>query len=86
MRVRVPLSFYTGGLGREVDRQSYFSTKPKTKGEGMSKVKQERRKREKALDRHKAVVKSRNIRTNNLAYNPARYVPGRSRSYQLYNI
>ena len=40
----------------------------------------------KALARHKAIVRKRNIRTNNLKFNPAPYIPGRSRSYHLYDL
>lgn len=43
-------------------------------------------KQRKALARHKAIVKARNIRTNNLKFNLAPYIPGRSRSYRLYDI
>lgn len=44
------------------------------------------RKQHKALRRHKAIVREHNIRTNNLKYNPPLYVPGKSRSYRLYDI
>lgn len=44
------------------------------------------RKRLKALNRHKRIVKRRNIRTNNLAVTPVLYAPGASRSYRLYRI
>lgn len=43
-------------------------------------------KQRKSLARRKAIVKARNIRTNNLKFNPAPYIPGRSRSYRLYDI
>lgn len=43
-------------------------------------------KQRKALARHKVIVKARNIRTNNLKFNLAPYIPGRSRSYRLYDI
>lgn len=43
-------------------------------------------KQRKALARHKAIVKKRNVRTNNLKFNLAPYIPGRSRSYRLYDI
>lgn len=43
-------------------------------------------KQRKALARHKAIVKARNIRTNNLKFNLAPYIPGRSRSYRLYDL
>lgn len=44
------------------------------------------RKQLKALARHKAIVKKRNIRTNNLKSNLAAYIPSRSRSYRLYDL
>lgn len=44
------------------------------------------RKQLKALNRHKRIVKRRNIRTNNLAVTPVLYAPGASRSYRLYKI
>lgn len=44
------------------------------------------RKQLKALNRHKRIVKRRNIRTNNLAVTPVLYAPGASRSYRLYRI
>lgn len=43
-------------------------------------------KQRKALALHKAIVRKRNIRTNNLKFNLAPYIPGRSRSYHLYDL
>lgn len=43
-------------------------------------------KQRKALARHKAIARKRNIRTNNLKFNLAPYIPGRSRSYHLYDL
>lgn len=43
-------------------------------------------KQRKALARHKAIVRKRNIRTNNLKFNPVSYIIGRSHSYHLYDI
>lgn len=40
----------------------------------------------KAIRRHKAIVKRRNIRTNNDKWNPPLFIVGRPRSYRLYNI
>ncbi len=44
------------------------------------------RKQLKALRRHKRIVKERNIRTNNMRFTPVLFIPGRSRSYRLYEI
>ena len=44
------------------------------------------RKQLKAIRRHKAIVRARNIRTNNLRIVPVIHIVGRSRSCRLYNI
>ena len=44
------------------------------------------RKQRKALARHKAIVKARNIRTNNAKANPRSLFAGKSRSYRLWNL
>lgn len=40
----------------------------------------------KALRRHKRIVRKRNVCTNNMSVTPALFLPGRSRSYRLYEI
>ena len=42
------------------------------------------RKQIKALKRHKAIVKARNIRTNNWKCNPVSYAISRNHSYHLH--
>lgn len=44
------------------------------------------KKQRKALARHKAIVRKRNIATNNLPYNPPRFAVGRSRTYRLWEL
>ncbi len=43
-------------------------------------------KQRKALARHKAIVKARNIRTNNLKANPRSLFAGKSTSYRLWTL
>ena len=43
-------------------------------------------KRRKALARHKANVKKRNIRTNNMRHNPVASLLGRKQVFRLYDI
>ena len=43
-------------------------------------------KQRKALARHKAIVKARNIRTNNMKDNPRSLLTGKSRSYRLWKL
>lgn len=44
------------------------------------------RKQLKAIRRHKAIVRKRNIRTNNLKQAPAMHFVNRSASYRLYDF
>lgn len=43
-------------------------------------------KQRKALARHKAIVKARNIRTNNAKANPRSLLAGKSTSYRLWKL
>lgn len=43
-------------------------------------------KQRKALARHKAIVKARNIRANNLKANPRSLFAGKSTSYRLWKL
>lgn len=43
-------------------------------------------KQRKALALHKAIVRKRNIRTNNLKANPRSLFAGKSTSYRLFNL
>ena len=44
------------------------------------------KKQRKALAPHKAIVRKRNIRTNNMKVNPAKHISGGGHSYRLYDL